>query len=168
MIANAIPIRLYPSPCHPPTQIKTTIPASRNGKTSQFGIRRLRISVNVATARTKTVGHQAMRTWVDQVAGQVQCKIIPPRFPIQIGALLTTFSPSFSVEKERLNSMRYGKGMEASVHVSPLSGYGCPAKGIHESNARERHKVGWHNDSRTRSRFPVEIAPIERVQVFTV
>src|ERR1019366_2896945 len=35
------------------------MPARRNGSTNQFGMRRLRRSVKVATARTMSVGHQA-------------------------------------------------------------------------------------------------------------
>src|SRR5271157_1504681 len=62
------PAKLWPTPCQPklrpmPGQFwrqgETTIPARRNGSTSQLGMRRLRRSVNVATASTMSVGHQA-------------------------------------------------------------------------------------------------------------
>src|SRR5205823_5621839 len=54
------PARLCPSPYQPYSQADTAIPAKRYGNTSQFGMRRLRRSVNVATASTATVGHQAI------------------------------------------------------------------------------------------------------------
>src|SRR6266702_501105 len=54
------PARLCPSPCQPCCQAETAIPEAINGNTSQFGIRRLRRSVKVATARTITVGHHAI------------------------------------------------------------------------------------------------------------
>jgi hypothetical protein len=38
---------------------------ARKGKTSQFGIRRLRKSVMVATTRTTTVGHHANECIID-------------------------------------------------------------------------------------------------------
>jgi hypothetical protein len=40
--------------------VEVITPATRNGSTSQFGIRRLRKSVKVATARTIRVGHHAI------------------------------------------------------------------------------------------------------------
>jgi hypothetical protein len=56
---TAKPSRLCSIPCHPCAQPETTSPATRKGSTSQFGILRLRRSVNVATATTIKVGHQA-------------------------------------------------------------------------------------------------------------
>jgi len=48
---------------------------------------------------------------------------------------LVQFSLRFAVCQDRLNSMRYGGGIEASVHVSPPTGYQCPMGGTHRSNA---------------------------------
>src|SRR5580698_4905798 len=57
---TASPERLRPIPLQPWSQPETPIPAIIKGRTSQFGIRRLRRSVNVAIARTIRVGHQAI------------------------------------------------------------------------------------------------------------
>ena len=60
---------LWARPCHPPLIAETTIPASRNGNTSQFGIRRLRRSDIVAVVMAKTVGHQAIECIKSLLAG---------------------------------------------------------------------------------------------------
>lgn len=59
-LPRPIPNRLWPMPCQPCTQPETATPATRNGRTSQFGMRQLRKSVSVAIARTIRVGHQAI------------------------------------------------------------------------------------------------------------
>jgi|SRR5579875_1485601 len=59
MAASNIPEALCANPLQPPAAVDTTSPESRNGTTSQFGIRRLRRSEMSATVMTRIVGHQA-------------------------------------------------------------------------------------------------------------
>src|SRR5579883_696769 len=59
MAASNIPEALCANPLQPPAAVDTTSPESRNGTTSQFGIRRLRRSEMTATVMARIVGHQA-------------------------------------------------------------------------------------------------------------
>src|SRR5215472_3719332 len=54
------PKTLRPNPCQPPVRPETVSPANRKGSTSQFGIRRVRRSLTVATLTANKVGHQAI------------------------------------------------------------------------------------------------------------
>ena len=83
---SSMPPRLSPRPCHPATHSETTIPPSRNGKTNQFGIRRLRMSVTVATISTASVGHQAYECCMC-------CKANPPEFPVRMAAVRPSSGP---------------------------------------------------------------------------
>ena len=56
---SAKPAKLCPSPDKPRVTNASTTPASEYGTTSQFGIRRVRMSQTTAISSTRTVGHHA-------------------------------------------------------------------------------------------------------------
>jgi hypothetical protein len=78
------PTRLCISPCHPWIH-PTTSPASRKGSTNQFGMRWLRRSVTVATARTIRVGHHATECTEVSFSG-IQVTLMNRQFCIQTTA----------------------------------------------------------------------------------
>src|ERR1700691_4063274 len=106
--------------------LETATPHTKKGKTSQFGMRRLRTSVNVATLKTITVGHQANEC-INPAPFPVAFKdrahyaaILQPNFQLQISCDVSQITVSCRSGCTRLFTAIPPLGMDR-IHTFPCS-----------------------------------------------